>query len=93
MLQILNGIDAEAWAGIAGVLVGVGGAIAAVRKGVRKLPEDVGTVDANPPRLDDVLQEARRATGALARVGDRLEDIDRRTERTAADVRVLLDRR
>ena len=43
MLEIINGIEPEAWAGLAGLLGGVATAVVVVSKGLKKSPPEVGT--------------------------------------------------
>ncbi|WP_323764606.1 hypothetical protein [Marinovum sp.] len=93
MLPFINSIEPEAWVGLAGLMAGIGGAIAAVFRGVRKTPPQVGT---GPPPTDlteYVLSETRRANATLSLIDERMTEIDHRTEHMAADLRVLLDRK
>ena len=93
MLHILNQIEPEAWVGLAGLLGGIGAAIAAARSGARKSPPEVGHGPPETDRTEYVLGEVRKANAQLARMDERLEDVDYRTESMKADLRVLLDRR
>lgn len=93
MLQFINQIEPEAWAGIAGLLAGLGAAIAAVRKGVRKTPAEVGHGPPETDRTEYVLREVRRASAAIVQIDERVTEIDRRTEQILVDTRILRDRR
>ncbi|AKO96842.1 hypothetical protein MALG_01666 [Marinovum algicola DG 898] len=93
MLQFINSIEPEAWVGLAGLLAGIGGAIAAGFRGVQKNPPQVGTGPPPTDRTEYVLTETRRANATLTQIDERMTEIDHRTENMAADLRVLLDRK
>lgn len=93
MLHIINAIEAEAWAGIAGLLGGIGCAIAAVLKGRRKGPVEVGHGAPGEDRTEYVLAEMRAANVRLGEIEGRVSEIDRRTEDILVDTRILRDRR
>ena len=80
MLEIINGIEPEAWAGLAGLLGGVATAVVVVSKGLKKSPPEV-------------LLEVRGISRRLDELHDDLQEIDRRTEGIHQHTSVLIDRR
>lgn len=89
MLHFINSIEPEAWVGLAGLLAGIGGAIAAVVKGSRKTPVEVGHGPPETDRAEYVLREVRKANASIAQLDDRVAEIDRRTEEILIDTQVL----
>lgn len=92
MLQFINSIEAEAWAGIAGLLTGIISAVFAVRKGARKSPVEVGHAAPPTDRTEYVLVEVRQIGARLSEIEGHMADVDRRTEAIHLDTRILLDR-
>lgn len=89
MLHFINSIEPEAWVGLAGLLAGIGGAIAAVLKGARKTPVEVGHPPPEVDRTEYVLREVRKANACIAQIDERVAEIDRRTEEILIDTQVL----
>ena len=93
MLEIINGIEPEAWAGLAGLLGGVATAVVVVSKGLKKSPPEVGTSKPEADMTDYVLLEVRGISRRLDELHDDLQEIDRRTEGIHQHTSVLIDRR
>lgn len=94
MLDILNGLDEPAWAGLTALVLAIIGAIGAVLKGLRRHRED-----AAPPITDpitglaaEIHTLATRQNEANAEADRRFDRIDRDLARLHTDTQVIRER-
>ncbi len=94
MLDILNGLDEPAWAGLTALALAIIGAIGAVLKGLRR-----HRVDEAPPVADPVASLgteiralATRQDEAEAEADRRFDRIDRDLARIHTDTQVIRER-
>lgn len=91
MLDILNGLDEPAWAGLTALALAIIGAIGAVLKGLRRHRED-----AAPPVADPIAAElnrlAARQEEANTEADRRFDRIDRDLARIHTDTQVIRER-
>lgn len=81
MLDILNGLDEPAWAGLTALALAIIGAIGAVLKGLRQHRD--GTA---PPVIDPVAGLAAGIRALAARQDDIASEADRRFDRIDRDL-------
>lgn len=101
---ILNAIEPEAWAGIAGLAAGISAAFFAAFKGIKRHPVEVGLPAPECDRTEYVLEEVRGSRVILNNLVDqqrgnrailkeiigRLDRIEDDTEALRRDTAVLL---
>lgn len=94
MLDILNGLDEAAWAGLTALTLAIIGAIGAVLKGMRRHPAETGQPVIDP--FSGITAEIRAladSQDATASEADRRFDrIDRELARIHTDTQVLRER-
>ena len=94
MLDILNGLDEPAWAGLTALALAIIGAIGAVVKGLRRHREDAAPPVADP--ISGLVDEIRRLSVRqrdMATESDRRFDrIDRDLARIHTDTQVIRER-
>lgn len=81
MLDILNGLDEPAWAGLTALALAIIGAIGAVLQGLRRHRED-----AAPPVADPISGLADEIGALAARQNDIANEADRRFDRIDRDL-------
>lgn len=81
MLDILNGLDEPAWAGLTALALAIIGAIGAVLKGLRRQQRD-----AAPPVADPITGLAAEIRALAAGQNDIATEADRRFDRIDRDL-------
>lgn len=81
MLDILNGLDEPAWAGLTALTLAIIGAIGAVLKGLRRHREG-----AELPVIDPIVSLAAEIRGLAARQEETQAEADRRFDRIDRDL-------
>ena len=81
MLDILNGLDEPAWAGLTALALAIIGAIGAVMKGLRRHHGD-----ASPPVIDPIASLIAEIHQLAARQDDLASEADRRFDRIDRDL-------
>lgn len=94
MLDILNGLDEPAWAGLTALALAIIGAIGAVLKGLRRHREDAAPpiIDPNSGLADEIRALATRQDEANAEADRRFDRIDRDLGRIHTDTQVIRER-
>jgi len=94
---MLNGLDEQAWAGLAGIVGVALGAIAAAVKGAKKSPIEVGITPPPPDLANYSLEEIRamrKAFDAFVKESEkRWDEAERVWALLHQDTQVLRDRR
>jgi hypothetical protein len=91
MLNFLNGINPEAYAGIAGFVIAAGSAMAAWKFGL-KSAAPVEVVNPTDPPAFSATQDLKDLLRVLRRVEAEVEQISAHTDDTRINVRILMDR-
>ena len=99
MLDAIDALRPETWAGIAGLVAALGSAWAAVivaRRGAKRSPPELGLpkppADMDPYLLREIRDTNRKLTALQALQSAANRGTERRLEEIAADMRILLDR-
>ncbi|WP_417723945.1 hypothetical protein [Salipiger sp.] len=92
MIEFFNGLEPDAWAGIAGLFGGIGAAVALIFKGLRRDPPEVGAASPEVARIEYVVEELRAVGRRLTKIEASAERIERHAVEIRGDTRVLLDR-
>ena len=94
MLDILNGLDEAAWAGLTELTLAIIGAIGAVLKGMRRHPAETGQAIIDP--FAGITAEIRaltdRQVATAAEADRRFDRIDRELARIHTDTQVIRER-
>ncbi|MEI4470911.1 hypothetical protein [Frigidibacter sp. MR17.24] len=97
MLDMLNGLDEVAWAGLAGFLGVILTAIGAAWRGTKKTPVEVGVPLPPPSLVDFTLEEARairrRLEDEAKASAERHDEAERLLNAIHQDTQILRDRR
>ncbi|MFC3632140.1 hypothetical protein ACFOM8_22330 [Paracoccus angustae] len=94
MLDILNGLDEAAWAGLTALTLAIIGAIGAVLKGMRRHPAETGqpVVDPFAGITDQIRAMANGQDAAASEADRRFDRIDRELARIHTDTQVIRER-
>lgn len=94
MLDILNGLDEPAWAGLTALALAIIGAIGAVLKGLRRHRGDVPPPIADPISglADEIHRLAARQNDIATEADRRFDRIDRDLARINTDTQVIRER-
>lgn len=94
MLDILNGLDEAAWAGLTALTLAIIGAIGAVLKGMRRHPAETGQPVIDPfAGITAEIRALSESQDATASEADRRFDrIDRELARIHTDTQVIRER-
>ena len=94
MLDILNGLDEPAWAGLTALALAVIGAIGAVMKGLRRHRDDPGpsVMDPVASLAAEIRTLAARQDEASTEADRRFDRIDRDLARIHTDIQVIRER-
>ncbi len=94
MLDILNGLDEPAWAGLTALTLAIIGAIGAVLKGLRRHRDGAAPPVADPISglADDIRALAIRQDEAASEADRRFDRIDRDLARIHTDTQVIRER-
>lgn len=94
MLDILNGVDEAAWAGLTALTLAIIGAIGAVLKGMRRHSAEIGQPMIDP--FVGITAEVRALVesqdAAAAEADRRFDRIDRELARIHTDTQVIRER-
>ena len=94
MLDILNGLDEPAWAGLTALALAIIGAIGAVLKGLRRHRQDPTSPVADPigSLIAEIQRLATRQDEASTEADRRFDRIDRDLARIHTDTQVIRER-
>lgn len=94
MLNILNGLDEAAWAGLTALLLAIIGAVGAVLKGMRRHPNETGqpVIDPFAGVTAEIHALTDRQDVAAAEADRRFDRIDRELARIHTDTQVIRER-
>lgn len=94
MLDILNGLDEPAWAGLTALALAIIGAIGAVLKGLRRHRGDAAPPVADPivSLVAEIHRLAARQDEASTEADRRFDRIDRDLARIHTDTQVIRER-
>lgn len=94
MLDILNGLDEAAWAGLTALTLAIIGAIGAVLKGMRRHPGETGqpVIDPFAGITAEIRTLAESQDAAATEADRRFDRIDRDLARIHTDTQVIRER-
>ena len=94
MLDILNGLDEAAWAGLTALALAVIGGIGAVLKGWRQKPTETGSLVKDPISglADEIHRLVARQNDIATEADRRFDHIDRDLARINTDTQVIRER-
>lgn len=94
MLDILNGLDEAAWAGLSALTLAIIGAIGAVLKGMRRHPAETGqpVIDPFAGISAEIRALAENQNTAALDADRRFDRIDRALARIHIDTQVIRER-